>query len=96
MSKDQILSIVGGVAATVISAVLIGGFALYSDVQVMKIEVNTLGSTLADKKESYRRFEEMLSRMDVTMATHTEAVQTLKQAVARLEDGFAMKHKDET
>lgn len=80
-------SIVSGVAIVALSAGLLGGFNIYTETQVMKEQILAIERTMEGREETTKRFTAMMNQMDKTLAVQIEAVNTLKIAVGRLENG---------
>lgn len=80
-------SVVSGIAIAALSAGLMGGFNIYTDVKIMKEQVVNIEKTMDEREETTKRFTQMMYQMDRTLAVQTEAVNTLKEAVKRLEGG---------
>ncbi|MGL5015840.1 MAG: hypothetical protein ACRC6V_16395 [Bacteroidales bacterium] len=80
-------SVVSGIAIAALSAGLMGGFNIYTDTKIMKEQIVGIERTMEEREETTRRFTLMMNQMDKTLAVQTEAVNTLKKAVERLEGG---------
>lgn len=80
-------AIVSGIAIAVLSGASVAGFNLYTDVQMLKLQTSNIERSMEEREETTKRFTEMMHQMDRTLAVQTEAVNTLKKAVERLEGG---------
>lgn len=80
-------SIISGVAVVALSAGVLGGFNIYTETMVMKEQILAIERTMEGREETTKRFTMMMNQMDKTLAVQTEAVNTLKKAVQRLEGG---------
>lgn len=80
-------SVVSGIAIAALSAGLMGGFNIYTDTKIMKEQISGIERTMEEREETTKRFTQMMYQMDRTLAVQTEAVNTLKEAVKRLEGG---------
>lgn len=78
-------TILSSVAIAMMSAAGLAGFKLYSDVELLKLTASNMERTMEERKETTERFTAMMLQMDKTLAVHTEAVNTLKDAVKRIE-----------
>lgn len=89
-------SVVSGIAIAALSAGLMGGFNIYTDTKIMKEQIVGIEKTMEEREETTRRFTMMMNQMDKTLAVQTEAVNTLKKAVERLEGGpvFAINYQE--
>lgn len=79
--------VIAGVAVVALSAGCMGGFTVYTDMQLMKLEMKNVQTTLDERKVSEDRFNALMNRMDKTLAVNTEAINSLQKAVNRLENG---------
>lgn len=80
-------AIVSGIAIAVLSGSSVAGFNLYTDVQLLKLQTIAMERSMEEREETTKRFTQMMYQMDRTLAVQTEAVNTLKEAVKRLEGG---------
>lgn len=78
-------AILSSVAIAIMSAAGLAGFKMYSDVELLKLTTVNLERTMSERQETTERFTAMMLQMDKTLAVHTEAVNTLKDAVKRIE-----------
>ncbi|MGL5015093.1 MAG: hypothetical protein ACRC6V_12530 [Bacteroidales bacterium] len=85
-------AVVSGIAIAVLSAACVGGVQMYNDVQALKIQSAIIEKTMEEREETTKRFTLMMAQMDKTLAVQTEAVNTLKEAVKRIEDGGRYAH----
>ena len=89
-------AVVSGIMIAVLSGASVAGFNLYTDVQLLKNQTATLEKSMDEREETTKRFTQMMMQMDKTLAVQTEAVNTLKDAVRRLETGsFTAYHKED-
>lgn len=79
--------VIAGVAVVALSAGCLGGFTMYTDLQLMKQEMASVNRTLDDRKIADERYNALMTRMDKTLAINTEAINSLQKAVNRLENG---------
>lgn len=79
--------VIAGVAVVALSAGCMGGFTMYTDMQLMKLEMANVHRTLDERKASEEKFDALMIRMDKTLAVNTEAINSLQKAVNRLENG---------
>lgn len=90
-------AVVSGVMIAVLSGASVAGFNLYTDVQLLKNQTAALERNMEEREETTKRFTQMMMQMDKTLAVQTEAVNTLKDAVKRLESGnFITQYKELT
>lgn len=88
-------AVVSGVVIAVLSGASVAGFNLYTDVQLLKNQTTALERSMEEREETTKRFTQMMYQMDRTLAVQTEAVNTLKDAVKRLESGnFIASYKE--
>lgn len=89
-------AVVSGIAIAVLSGACVAGFGVYNDVQTLKLQYTIIEKTTQERDEATNRFTLMMSQMDKTLAVQTEAVNTLKEAVKRIEDGnrYAYDYKE--
>lgn len=89
-------AVVSGIAIAVLSGASVAGFNLYTDVQLLKVQTSALEISMQEREQTTKRFTEMMYQMDRTLAVQTEAVNTLKKAVERLEGGsiIAVNYQD--
>lgn len=88
-------AVVSGIMIAVLSGASVAGFNLYTDVQLLKSQTASLERNMEEREETTKRFTQMMMQMDKTLAVQTEAVNTLKDAVKRLENGtFLTYNKD--
>lgn len=89
-------AVISGIAIAVLSGACVAGFGVYNDVQTLKLQYTVIEKTMDESNEATNRFTLMMSQMDKTLAVQTEAVNTLKEAVKRIEDGnrYAMDYKE--
>ncbi|MGL5016251.1 MAG: hypothetical protein ACRC6V_18525 [Bacteroidales bacterium] len=89
-------AVVSGIAIAVLSGACVAGVQMYNDVQSLKMQYNIIEKTMDEREETTRRFTLMMAQMDKTLAVQTEAVNTLKEAVKRIEDGnrYAYEYKE--
>lgn len=80
-------AVISGIAIAVLSGASVAGFNLYTDVQLLKVQTATMERSMDEREETTKRFTQMMFQMDKTLAVQTEAVNTLKDAVKRLEGG---------
>lgn len=80
-------AVVSGIAIAVLSGASVAGFNLYTDVQLLKLQTTAMERSMEEREETTKRFTQMMYQMDRTLAVQTEAVNTLKEAVKRLEGG---------
>lgn len=80
-------AVVSGIAIAVLSGASVAGFGMYTDVQALKIQTAAIERSMEEREETTKRFTQMMFQMDKTLAVQTEAVNTLKEAVRRLEGG---------
>lgn len=78
-------AVVSGIAIAVLSGASVAGFNLYTDVQLLKLQTSAMERSMGEKEETTKRFTQMMYQMDRTLAVQIEAVNTLKEAVNRLE-----------
>lgn len=88
--------VIAGVAVVALSAGCMGGFTMYTDMQLMKLEMSNVHRALDERKASEEKFDALMTRMDKTLAVNTEAINSLQKAVNRLEGGnfIAINYKD--
>lgn len=79
--------VIAGVAVVALSGGLAGGFTAYTDIQLMKLEMKMVQESLNDKQKTMEDFNQLMIKMDKTLAVNTEAINSLQKAVKRLEDG---------
>lgn len=79
--------VIAGVAVVALSAGCMGGFTMYTDLQLMKLEMKNVQTLLEEKDKSDKQFTALMTRMDKTLAVNTEAINSLQKAVNRLESG---------
>lgn len=88
-------AVVSGIMIAVLSGASVAGFNLYTDVQLLKSQTVALERNMEEREETTKRFTQMMMQMDKTLAVQTEAVNTLKDAVRRLESGsFLVNNKE--
>ncbi|MGL5014177.1 MAG: hypothetical protein ACRC6V_07805 [Bacteroidales bacterium] len=88
-------AVVSGIAIAVLSGACVAGFTMYNDVQALKLQYTVIEKTMDERDETTKRFTQMMFQMDKTLAVQTEAVNTLKDAVKRLESGsFIASYKE--
>lgn len=89
--------VIAGVAVVALSAGCMGGFTMYTDMQLMKLEMSNVHRTLEERKASEEKFDALMIRMDKTLAVNTEAINSLQKAVNRLENGgfIAINYNDQ-
>lgn len=80
-------AVISGIAIAVLSGASVAGFNLYTDVQMLKLQTSNMERSMDEREETTKRFTQMMFQMDKTLAVQTEAVNTLKDAVKRLEGG---------
>lgn len=80
-------AVVSGIAIAVLSGASVAGFNLYTDVQLLKLQTSAMERSMDEREETTKRFTQMMFQMDKTLAVQTEAVNTLKEAVKRIEGG---------
>lgn len=80
--------VIAGVAVVALSAGCLGGFTMYTDLQLMKQEVVNVNRAIEDRKVSEEKYNALMIRMDKTLAINTEAINSLQKAVNRLEGGY--------
>lgn len=80
-------AVISGIAIAVLSGASVAGFNLYTDVQLLKLQTSAMERSMDEREETTKRFTQMMFQMDKTLAVQTEAVNTLKDAVKRLEGG---------
>lgn len=78
-------AILSSVAIAIMSASGLAGFKLYTDVELLKLTTVNIERSMEEREETTKRFTAMMLQMDKTLAVQTEAVNTLKDAVKRLE-----------
>lgn len=78
-------AVVSGVVIAVLSGASVAGFNLYTDVQLLKNQTTVLEKSMEEREETTKRFTQMMYQMDRTLAVQIEAVNTLKEAVNRIE-----------
>ena len=88
-------AVVSGIVIAVLSGASVAGFNLYTDVQLLKSQTFSLEKSMEEREETTKRFTQMMMQMDKTLAVQTEAVNTLKDAVRRLEGGFLASNKED-
>lgn len=93
--SNSLNSIFVGFVISITSAGGVGGFSLYTDVELLKSRTLLIEQSIKDKNESTERFTAMMNQMDRTLAVQAEAVNALKDAVKRLEQTtyFKESHK---
>lgn len=91
--SSQISSIISGVLITVVSAVCLGGFNMYTDLELLKTQTKLLEVSFKDREESVKNHQAMMHQMDKNLAVQIEAVNVLRDAVRRLEDVSTRKGK---
>lgn len=89
-------AVVSGIMIAVLSGASVAGFNLYTDVQLLKNQTASLERNMEEREETTKRFTQMMMQMDKTLAVQTEAVNTLKDAVRRLESGGFLAQNKET
>lgn len=89
-------AVVSGIMIAVLSGASVAGFNLYTDVQLLKSQTTSLERSMEEREETTKRFTQMMMQMDKTLAVQTEAVNTLKDAVRRLESGGFVAYNKET
>lgn len=87
-------AVVSGIVIAVLSGASVAGFNLYTDVQLLKAQSAAMERTMEEREETTKRFTLMMAQMDKTLAVQTEAVNTLKDAVKRLEGSYAYRMED--
>lgn len=89
-------AVVSGIAIAVLSGASVAGITMYNDVQALKLQYTVIEKTMDERDEATNRFTLMMAQMDKTLAVQTEAVNTLKDAVKRIEDGnrYAFEYKE--
>lgn len=80
-------AVISGIAIAVLSGASVAGFNLYTDVQLLKLQTTAMERSMEEREETTKRFTQMMFQMDKTLAVQTEAVNTLKEAVKRIEGG---------
>lgn len=88
-------AVVSGIAIAVLSGASVSGFNLYTDVQLLKSQTAAIERTIEEREETTKRFTQLMLQMDKTLAVQTEAVNTLKDAVRRLESGGFLAYSKE-
>lgn len=88
-------TVIAGIIVILTTTLLITSANLYMDVQVLKSQTITLQKVVEERKEATEKFVVFMSHMDKTLAVHTEAVNTLKEAVKRLENGIINYNKED-
>lgn len=89
-------AVVSGIAIAVLSGASVAGFNLYTDVQLLKVQTASMERSMEEREETTKRFTQMMFQMDKTLAVQTEAVNTLKEAVKRIEGGtFIANHQEQ-
>lgn len=89
-------AVISGIAIAVLSGASVAGFNLYTDVQLLKLQTTAMERSMEEREETTKRFTQMMFQMDKTLAVQTEAVNTLKEAVKRIEGGnFIANHYQE-
>lgn len=84
--SSQLSAVITGVLVTVVSAIAIGGFNMYTDLELVKNRTQILEMATKDREESLKTQKAMMHQMDKSLAVQIEAVNVLRDAVKRLED----------
>lgn len=94
--SNGVSAIMSSVYIAVASAAGVAGFGLYTDVQLLKVQTTNMERSMDEREETTKRFTAMMLQMDKTLAVQTEAVNTLKDAVKRLEtrDSYVYNYKE--
>lgn len=94
--SEGITATLSGVAIALITGICVTGLNMYNDVEALKIQAAVIEKTMDEREETTRQFTLMMGQMDKTLAVQIEAVNTLKDAVKRLEDGnrYAFEYKE--
>lgn len=81
-------TLITGVTVALITSVTVGGFGMYNDVQLLKNHAHSTDASLRERAETAKDFMKLMSKMESSLAANTEAINTLKDAVKRLEQPY--------
>ena len=84
--SSQFSAVISGVLITVVSAIAIGGFNMYTDLELVKNKTQILEVSIKDREDTMKNHQAMMHQMDKSLAVQMEAVNVLKDAVRRLEE----------
>lgn len=93
--SNGVSAIISSVYIAIASAAGVAGFSLYTDVQLLKNQTMNMEKSMDEREETTKRFTAMMLQMDKTLAVQNETVNTIKDAIKRLESRDSYSYRGE-
>lgn len=77
--------IASGILIAFVSGLSVSAFNLHTDVQLLKEQTRSMQESAKERNETTKNISEMMIQLDKTLAVQSQVVNTLRDAVARLE-----------